>query len=344
MAGPAAFLTAVVVLAPFTYVIYQSFIEKRSGALSLDNFQWLLGPAFGPALWNTLVISIGSVFIEIVVAVPLALLLNQRLAGRGFLRGLVVLPWAIPTIAVASAFLWLGNTNYGVINQLGLATGLFPEPIAFLGEPGWATWAVIAAHAWKGLPLVFIIILSSLQSLPHEVLEAARVDGAGTRASFNHIILPHLTPSIALAAVLSGIYNFALFDITYLLTGGGPSGSTTTLPILLYNQAFRALDQGRAAAIGLVIFAAGIVALTVDVQALAGAHAHEPRAATLPAALVRGVGGRARHHLPVPVDRAAPPGAIPRTSSRSTSPTHSHTASTCRATRTPCSGRTCSAG
>lgn len=263
MAGPAAFLTAVVVLAPFTYVIYQSFIEKRSGALSLDNFQWLLGPAFGPALWNTLVISIGSVFIEIVVAVPLALLLNQRLAGRGFLRGLVVLPWAIPTIAVASAFLWLGNTNYGVINQLGLATGLFPEPIAFLGEPGWATWAVIAAHAWKGLPLVFIIILSSLQSLPHEVLEAARVDGAGTRASFNHIILPHLTPSIALAAVLSGIYNFALFDITYLLTGGGPSGSTTTLPILLYNQAFRALDQGRAAAIGLVIFAAGIVALTV---------------------------------------------------------------------------------
>src|SRR5262249_32809568 len=155
-------------------------IEKRSGALSLDNFQWLLGPGFGPALWNSLVISIGSVVIEIVIAVPLALLLNQRLAGRGFLRGLVVLPRALPTVAVASAFLWLGNTNYGVINQVGLATGLFPEPIAFLGEPGWATWAVIAAHAWKGLPLVFIIILSSLQSLPHEVLEAARVDGAGT--------------------------------------------------------------------------------------------------------------------------------------------------------------------
>jgi ABC-type sugar transport system permease subunit len=89
------------------------------------------------------------------------------------------------------------------------------------------------------------------------------VDGAGRRASFEHIILPHLTPSIALAAVLSGIYNFALFDITYLVTGGGPSGSTTTLPLLLYNQAFRGLDQGRAAAVGLVIFGAGVLALTI---------------------------------------------------------------------------------
>ena len=110
---------------------------------------------------------------------------------------------------------------------------------------------------------MFIIILSSLQSLQHEILEAARVDGANRRASFSHIILPHLIPSIALAAVLSGIYNFALFDITYLLTGGGPSGSTTTLPLLLYNQAFRGLDQGRAAAVGLVIFAAGVLALTL---------------------------------------------------------------------------------
>jgi multiple sugar transport system permease protein len=263
MAGPAAFLSAVVVIAPFTYVVFQSFREKRTGELNLDNFQWLLGPAFGPALWNSLVISIGSVLLELLIAIPLAIMLDQVLAGRGILRGLVTLPWAIPTIAVAAAFLWLGNTNYGVINQLGLETGLFAEPIAFLGQPGWATWAVIAAHAWKGLPLVFIIIISSLQSLPHEVLEAARVDGAGRRASFEHIILPHLTPSIALAAVLSGIYNFALFDITYLLTGGGPSGSTTTLPLLLYNQAFRGLDQGRAAAVGLVIFGAGVLALTI---------------------------------------------------------------------------------
>lgn len=261
MVGPAAFLTASVVLAPFSYVIYQSFLQKKTGAVGLFNFQWLTGPAFLPAFSNTLVISIGSVLIEILVAVPLALLLNRQLLGRGVMRSLVTLPWAIPTIAVSTAFLWLGGTNYGVINQLGLATGLFPEPIAFLGQPGIATVTVTSAHAWKGLPLVFIIVLSSLQSLPSEIVEAARVDGAGRRAIFNHVILPHVMPAIALAAVLSGIYNFSLFDITFLLTGGGPSASTTTLPLLLYNQAFRALDSGRAAAVGITIFLAGIVAL-----------------------------------------------------------------------------------
>jgi multiple sugar transport system permease protein len=263
MVGPAVFLTAVVVLAPFTYILFQSLISKKTGDIGLANFQWLGSPAFMPAFINTLVISIGSVLVEVLVAVPLALMLNQPLAGRGMLRALVTLPWAVPTITVATAFLWLADTNYGIINQVGLATHLFSEPIAFLGQPRVATVTVILAHAWKGLPLVFIIVLAALQSLPHEVVEAARVDGAGRRATFNHIILPHLAPSIALAAVLSGIYNFALFDITFLLTAGGPSGSTTTLPLLLYNQAFRALDPGRAAAVGMVIFLAGIVTLVV---------------------------------------------------------------------------------
>lgn len=263
LVGPAAFLMAVVVLAPFAYVIVQAFVQKKAGGLGLANFQWLTGPAFAPALWNTLTIALGSVVIEVLVAVPLAILLNTRVMGRGLLRALVTLPWAIPTIAVTTAFLWLGNTNYGLFDQVGLATGILHEPIAFLGEPGWATLSVTMAHAWKGLPLVFIVVLSSLQSLPHEVVEAARVDGAGWRATFSHVMLPHLTPAIALAAVLSGIYNFSMFDITFLLTGGGPAGTTTTLPLLLYNQAFRGLDQGRAAAVGLVIFGAGVIALAL---------------------------------------------------------------------------------
>lgn len=263
MVGPAVFLISTVVLAPFSYVVVQSFLQKGTGAIGLANFQWLAGPAFLPSLWNSVLITGGSVAIEIGLAVPLAILLNQPLAGRAMLRSVVTLPWAIPTIAVATGFLWLGNTNYGLFNQIGLASGAFPEPVAFLGERGWATVWVTLAHAWKGLPLVFLLVLASLQSLSHEVVEAARVDGAGRFKAFAYIVLPHLMPSIALAAVLSAIFNFALFDITFLLTGGGPSGSTTTLPLLLYNQAFRALDMGRASAVGLVIFLAGVVALTV---------------------------------------------------------------------------------
>src|SRR5436190_24317670 len=104
MVGPAAFLIAVVVLAPFVYVIVQAFVQKKAHGLGLANLQWLTGPAFAPAFWNTLTIALGSVVIELVVAVPLAILLNTRVVGRGLLRALVTLPWAIPTIAVTTAF------------------------------------------------------------------------------------------------------------------------------------------------------------------------------------------------------------------------------------------------
>jgi multiple sugar transport system permease protein len=261
LVAPAAFLMSLVVIAPFVYVLWASLFEKRSGAIGLGNFRFLLGPGFLPSLVATLEIGLGSVILEVAAAIPLALLLNQKLRGRGLMRSLVTLPWALPTIAVATAFSWLANTNYGLFDQLGMASGLLKQPIAFLGDLVWALPAVTVAHAWKGLPLVFIIILSALQSLPPEQLEAARVDGAGSWSQFLYVIVPHLKWSIALAGVLSGIYNFSLFDITFLLTGGGPSATTLTLPLLLYNQAFRALDNGRAAAVGIVIFLAGLLSL-----------------------------------------------------------------------------------
>jgi multiple sugar transport system permease protein len=263
LVAPAAFLMSLVVVAPFVYVFWQSFFEKRGSTIGLGNFRWLLGPGFAPSLVATLEIGIGSVVLEVAAAVPLALLLNQPLPWRGVMRSLVTLPWALPTIAVATAFSWLANTNYGLFDQLAMASHLLKEPIAFLGDPAWALPAVTLAHAWKGLPLVFIIILSALQSLPPEQLEAARVDGASSWSQFLFVIVPHLKWSIALAGVLSGIYNFSLFDITFLLTGGGPAGATLTLPLLLYNQAFRGLDFGRAAAVGLVIFIAGLISLGV---------------------------------------------------------------------------------
>ena len=99
------------------------------------------------------------------------------------------------------------------------------QPISVLGDPRYAIWAVTLATAWKGLPLVFIIILSALQSLEPQYLEAAKVDGASWRSQLRHVILPHLRSSIALAAVLSAVYNFSLFDLAYLLTGGGPAGT-----------------------------------------------------------------------------------------------------------------------
>jgi ABC-type sugar transport system permease subunit len=259
---PAILLLSVLVIGPFLYVIYYSFVEKGVSGLSFANYLWLLGPRFWPTFLTSTIIGFGSVVLEILAAVPLALLLNQRLVGRGIFRALVTLPWAVPTISAAAGFLWLANTNYGIFNQIGLHFHLLSEPIAFVGDPAWALPTVVFAHAWKGLPLVFIILFASLQSLAPEQLEAARVDGAWHLAQLRHIILPHLKPAIGLAAALSGIYNFALFDLTFLLTGGGPSGRTTTLPILEYTQMFRSLDTGRAATLGVTIFLVGVLTMT----------------------------------------------------------------------------------
>lgn len=263
MVFPAIFLLLAILIAPFTFIIWSSLIKKGETGLGLANYSWLLGRTFLPSLKNSLIIGVGSVALEILAAVPLALLLNQRLYGRGIFRALVTLPWAVPTISVAASFLWLSNTNYGLFNQIGLASGILSLPLAFLGDPKLAMPAVIVAHAWKGLPLVFIIIFAALQSLPSDHLEAAKVDGAWGLSQLRYIILPHLKTAIGLAAVLSGIYNFALFDLTFLLTGGGPSGTTMTLPMLEYNQMFRSLDTGRAAAVGLTIFLVGVLALAL---------------------------------------------------------------------------------
>jgi ABC-type sugar transport system permease subunit len=261
--GPAVVALCVLIAGPFVYVAWQSLFALEATSPGVDNYRWFLGTEFWPTLSNGLKITVGSVAIEVICAVPLALLLNRPMRGRGLLRGLVTLPWAVPTIAVASAFLWLASPFYGLFNQLGMATGILGEPISVLGDPRYAIWAVTIATAWKGLPLVFILVMSSLQSLDPQYLEAARVDGAPRSSQLRHVLMPHLRSSIALAAVLSAVYNFSLLDLTFLLTGGGPSGSTTNWPFLLYNQEFDALDTGRAAAVGVSIFLAGVVALAV---------------------------------------------------------------------------------
>ena len=260
---PACLLLTMLLVAPFGYIVVASFIEKQSHGFSVENYAWLTSPLFLPSFGNSLIIGVGSVLIEIVVAIPLAILLNQKMYLRGLWRALITLPWAVPTVAVAAAFLWLCNPHYGLFNQLGLALGILEEPMGIFGDLHLALPAVVFVHAWKGLPLVFIIVFASLQSLPEEQIEAARIDGAGRMAQLRYVILPHLKTSIALAAVLSGIYNFSLFDLTFLLTGGGPAGLTMTLPMLEYNQMFRSLNIGRAATIGISIFLSGIVALSL---------------------------------------------------------------------------------
>lgn len=261
--APALVIISVILAGPFVYVLWRS-VSSEAGGVTVDNFAWLFSGDFRTVLITTLIIGVGSVVVELCAAIPLALLLNQDVLGRGAARALMTVPWAVPTIAVATAFLWLADPYYGLFNQVLQAMGILSGPLAILGDPDLALIAVTFAHAWKGFPLVFIMLLASLQSHDAELSEAAQVDGAWRLAQFRFVIFPQWRSTIALAAVFSSVYNFCLFDITFLLTGGGPAGATTTLPLLLYNQQFGgAPDPGRAAAVGVTLCVASALAVSV---------------------------------------------------------------------------------
>ena len=260
---PIIILLGLLLVVPFGISLWRSVFDAAGTGFSFASFKWAFeSPSLRSAFVRSLTVATFSVALEISIGIPLAILLSQKLPGRGVMRAAVTLPWAIPTIAVATAFLWLADINYGLLNQLGSALGLLDDgPLILFASPKLALPMIIIVHAWKGLPLAFIVILSALQSLPAEHLEAAKVDGAWRLAQFRHIILPHLKSSIALVAVLSGINNFAMFDFTFLLTSGGPAGTTLTLPLLLYNEQYLAFNSGRAAAIGVGIFFSGVLVL-----------------------------------------------------------------------------------
>jgi multiple sugar transport system permease protein len=178
------------------------------------------------------------------------------------LRASVLLPWAMPTIVAAFVFRWLFDASFGPINAVLDSLGIISSPVAWLGSPDTALPTVIAVHIWKGLPFVILIFLAALQTLPRDLKDAASVDGAGYWQELRWVTLPQLRYIIAITFILRIVWTFNWFDLTYLLTGGGPGGATMTLPIAVYITAFRTYQLGQSAAYATMI-AAVLMVVTV---------------------------------------------------------------------------------
>ncbi len=201
-------------------------------------------------LWTVIVVS-GQYIIGLV----LALLLNAEFKGRGLFRSLILVPWIVPSIAAALAWIWIYDQDHGVLNvmlrQLGLLRG---ENVAWLGSSTWlALMAVCVAGIWKGVPFMTIVLLAGLQSIPVELYEASRIDGARFRQVVRYIIIPHLKTISAITILLSTIWTFNQFDLVYIMTKGGPAYATHLLSIYTYLTAFDANKMGYAAAIAGVL-------------------------------------------------------------------------------------------
>jgi ABC-type sugar transport system permease subunit len=270
LAVPALVLLAVLTVYPLgrTFVLSlfrHNLIEPEQGTtfVGVDNFATIFqSSTFQQTLFNTLLIAGVTTAVQIALGFGIALLLNRAFRMRRFVRASVVLPWAMPTIAAAFVFRWLFDPTFGPVNALLQAVGIINDPVAWLADGNTARGVVIFAHIWKGIPFVILIFLAGLQSVPTELYEAARVDGARLWQELRFVTMPQLRTLIVITLVLRFIWTFNWFDLTFLLTAGGPGGATTTLPLQVYISAFRTFEEGLASAYA-VIMAALLLVFTL---------------------------------------------------------------------------------
>ena len=222
--------------------------------IGLENYLYALSdPDFRASIWRTLYFTLVSVTFEGIIGVLVALLLNQKFIGRNVLRVLVILPWALPTIV--NAMMWRLNFNpdYGSINALLSQLGIIDGYRSWLGSPEAALNAVMFADIWKIYPLVTLLVLAALQSIPEDLFEAARLDGASAWRRFRAITFPAIVAPLGVALVLRTIDAFKIFDIIYVMTRGGPVDSTKTLSFFVYQESFSYLRAGSGAAYAILM-------------------------------------------------------------------------------------------
>lgn len=269
---PAFIYVILITQIPFALTVYYSFFswnllkEDSFKFVGLENYAELVtDESFRNALWNTLLLTISVIAISVILGLAVAMLLNSEVFGKGFMRTLMIAPFLI--MPTAGALIWkdtLLNPLFGLLPYLLTPFGL--------GRVDWVNQypmvSVVTVEVWRWTPFMMLIILAGLQSQNPEVLEAARVDGAGALQAFRHITLPLVRPFIELGALLGSLFVVQTFDTIFMLTHGGPGEDTTNLPFLLYLVAFQGFNIGQASAIGVVAVILTTIVATVALRTL----------------------------------------------------------------------------
>jgi multiple sugar transport system permease protein/N,N'-diacetylchitobiose transport system permease protein len=260
---PAAVVVFGVVLYPVARTFVVSLFDVNSPLagsypfVGIDNYTRVFkDSAFYGVLGHTLYFTLLSTFLELTLGIAVALLLNAPLKARWLWRSIVVLPWALPTIVNGALWRWIYNGQYGALNGLLRTLGISEAAHQWLGSPFLALNMVILADVWKNTSIVVFFILAGLQTISDDVYEAARIDGANAWRAFWRITMPLLAPSIAVVLVLRTIEAFKVFDIIYVMTGGGPASGTQTVAFYTYLQAFSNQLFGYGAALAYLIVVA----------------------------------------------------------------------------------------
>ncbi len=274
MVAPAVLTLLAITGYPLFYSLWNSFHNMNYLAppvgkfVGIDNYKTIFtNDSFMPALVRTVVFTVVSVAIELAIGLVVALVLDHPFRGRGFVRAAVFVPWAVPTVVSAELWKTMFDPQQGFVNY---ALSLLHLPLAhttWLNQPLTAWTAIFVADAWKNTPFVAILLLAGLQVIPRDIYQAARMDGASSWGIFTRITLPLLKPSLMVALIFRTLSAFMMFDIVYIMTGGGPGDATTVLGFLNWQAFLVNSDFGLGGAVSVVLVVMALMTAGLYVRA-----------------------------------------------------------------------------
>lgn len=265
---PTLFAIALVGGYPLFRTLYLSFTDFNISSgeparwVGLDNYWYvtddginiglLADPAWWSAVWNTVLFTLTSVSMETALGLGFALVINSKIKGRGLLRTAILVPWAIPTVASAQMWNWMYQDSLGIVSAWGRHLGVLQVGQSVLANPDTALWALVAVDVWKTTPFMALLLLAGLQSIPADLYEAARVDGANRLKQFRHITLPLLAPALLVAIIFRTLDALRIFDMPYVVKGNAPE--TMTMSIYARQQMVDNAQFGMGSSVSVLIF------------------------------------------------------------------------------------------
>ncbi len=269
---PSILVIVTVAFYPILRAAYLSLFEINlkfdvSRFVGMANYlQLLQDKSFFNSLFNTLYFVGISLFLELLLGLAIALIINQSLKGQGLVKAVILIPWAIPTVVSAKMWKWIFNFDYGILNYLLKSLHLLGNSWNWLGSKTFAMNSAILAEVWKTTPFMVLLLFAGLQIIPEDLHRSAKADGAGARYRFWHITLPLLKPTLLVAVLFRALDAFRVFDVIFVLTGGGPADTTEVLSLYTYKQLFSLSNFGYGSALAVVTFACVVVFSTLFIK------------------------------------------------------------------------------
>jgi ABC-type sugar transport system permease subunit len=259
LVGPSILLMAGLILFPLLHAFWTSlhrvnFLFPGEPFIGFNNYlQMATSPEFWDSVGRTAYFTVVSILSQTILGIAIAHLLNRRFLARPVVRTLFLLPWAVPTIVNGTLWRWILDGSTGALNHLLMQIGFIDRNIIWLGKPFLAMNMIIMADTWKMLPLYAIMFLAGLQTIPDELYDAAKADGARAWQVFRYVTLPSLKSVILVVLILRTLQTFRVFDIIFVMTHGGPANGTMVVTFLTYLTTFKFQNFGYGAAMAFFI-------------------------------------------------------------------------------------------